>query len=74
MVGDNGTMAIRLAQSDAVKFNALVGSMSLPAPAEPPSKALSPRERLMELTNLHEDGLLTDEEYRAKRAEIISQL
>jgi hypothetical protein len=70
----DGSMAIRLAQSDAVKFNALVASVSPPASAEPPSKALSPRERLTELTNLHEDGLLTDEEYQAKHAEIISQL
>lgn len=70
----DGTMAIRLAQSDAVKFNVLVASVSPPATAEPPSRALSPRERLMELTNLHEVGLLTDEEYQAKRAEIIIQL
>jgi hypothetical protein len=31
-------------------------------------------ERLAEVTRLHDEGLLTDEEYHAKRAEIIGQL
>lgn len=34
----------------------------------------SAAERLVEVTRLHDDGLLTDEEYQAKRTEIISQL
>jgi putative oligomerization/nucleic acid binding protein len=34
----------------------------------------SAAERLAEVTRLHDAGLLTDEEYQAKRAEIISQL
>jgi hypothetical protein len=33
-----------------------------------------PSERLVELTRLHDAGLLTDEEYQAKRAEIINEL
>jgi hypothetical protein len=34
----------------------------------------SAAERLAAVTRLHDEGLLTDEEYQAKRAEIISQL
>jgi hypothetical protein len=34
----------------------------------------SAAERLAEVTRLHDEGLLTDEEFQAKRAEIISQL
>jgi hypothetical protein len=33
-----------------------------------------PSERLAEVTSLHDAGLLTDEEYQAKRAEIINEL
>lgn len=70
----DGTGAIRAAQRDALKFNALVGSASAPVMPQPASNPPTPRERLVELTRLHEEGLLTDEEYQAKRAEIISQL
>jgi hypothetical protein len=34
----------------------------------------TPAERLADITRLHSEGLLTDEEYQVKRAEIISQL
>jgi hypothetical protein len=70
----DGTTAIRAAQRDAVKFNALVGATSAAAPPPPPPSPATPRERLTELTRLHDEGLLTDEEYQAKRKEIISQL
>jgi len=40
------------------------------SPADPSSAG----SRLAEITRLHEAGLLTDEEYQAKRAEIIRQL
>jgi hypothetical protein len=50
-----------------------------PVPSEPGGGEDRPHqksaaERLVEVTRLHDAGLLTDEEYRAKRAEIISQL
>jgi hypothetical protein len=71
----NGTAAIRAAQRDAVKFNVFAGSATAPAPvpAQPPSPPTA-GERLAEVTRLHNEGLLTDEEYQAKRAEIIRQL
>jgi hypothetical protein len=70
----DGTTAIRAAQSDAVKFNTLAGPGDQPVtePVQPPSPVAG--ERLAEVTRLHDEGLLTDEEFQAKRAEIISQL
>jgi cytochrome c-type biogenesis protein CcmH/NrfG len=44
---------------------------------EPASEATAlptTADRLAEVTRLHDQGLLTDEEYQAKRAEIISDL
>jgi hypothetical protein len=67
----NGTTEIRAAQSDTVKFNALAGSADQPVAAPTPPTA---GERLAEVTRLHDQNLLTDEEFQAKRAEIISQL
>jgi hypothetical protein len=72
----DGTAAIRAAQRDAVKFNVLAGPAPAPAqvPTQPPPSPPPAGERLAEVTRLHDEGLLTDEEYQAKRAEIISQL
>jgi hypothetical protein len=70
----NGTAMIRAAQRDAMKFNTLAGPVEAPAPVAPQSPPPTPRERLTEVTRLHDEGLLTDEEYQAKRAEIIRQL
>jgi hypothetical protein len=72
----DGTAAIRAAQRDAVRFNALAGPAEAPVPEPAQTQAVSPtpRERLAEVTRLHDEGLLTDEEYQTKRAEIISQL
>ena len=39
-----------------------------------PSTALTPQERLEQLKTLKEAGLLTDEEYRNKREEILREL
>ena len=68
----DGTTAIRNAQRDVMRFNALAGpaEASAPEPPQPPT----PSERLAEVTRLHEEDLLTEEEYQTKRAEIISQL
>jgi hypothetical protein len=59
-----------------MKFNVLAGTTQFPqAPAQPPPQPQpSAADRLADVTRLHEQGLLTDEEYQAKRAEIISQL
>jgi hypothetical protein len=72
----DGTAAIRAAQRDAVKFNTLASRAEAPVqePAQPAPAPPTPSERLAEVTRLHDEGLLTDEEYQAKRAEIISQL
>jgi hypothetical protein len=51
-------------------------------PEEMPTKPLSPQseapvvpaDRLAEVARLHDHSLLTDDEYQAKRAEIISKL
>jgi Short C-terminal domain len=71
----DGTSAIRAAQRDAAKFNALAGPEVAPAPlsAGPPVFG-APADRLAEVARLYDQGLLTDDEYQAKRAEIISQL
>ncbi len=61
----DGNMAIRSAQRDAVKFNALATACR-PSPERSPSAP--PRtaaDRLAEVTRMHDDGLLTDEEYQA---------
>ncbi len=78
----DGNAMIRAAQRDLARFNALAGSAAPPgstAPPpghQPPSPPPSPsaRERLAEIAALHDEGLLTDEEYQAKRAEIIREL
>jgi Short C-terminal domain len=72
----DGTAAIRAAQRDAVKFNVLAGPAAAPGPAQAQPLPSPPTagERLAEVTRLHDAGLLTDEEYQAKRAEIIGQL
>ena len=47
------------------------------APQAPPvqgAAGLSPQDRLEQLETLKEAGLLTEEEYRAKRTEILEQL
>jgi hypothetical protein len=38
------------------------------------AEAGTPEERLAEVTRLHDMSVLTDEEYQAKRAEIIAHL
>jgi membrane protease subunit (stomatin/prohibitin family) len=45
-----------------------------PAPAEAAAPGKSPAERLKELHELHQAGILSDEEYQAKRAELIKLL
>jgi Short C-terminal domain len=59
------------AQHDVLREETKKLAAEAQASSADPSSAGS---RLAEITRLHEAGLLTDEEYQAKRAEIISQL
>ena len=71
----DGTSAILAGRRDAARFNVLAGPEVAPAPPSAQRPALrAPAERLAEVSRLHDHGLLTDEEYEAKRAEIISEL
>lgn len=69
----DGTTAIRAAQRDAVKFNALTGASDMP-----PETAGQPHEdaaaTLRKLAAMHDEGLLTDDEFAAKRAEVIARI
>jgi hypothetical protein len=44
------------------------------APAVAPGPATSPADVLTQLTQLYDDGLLTDGEFDAKRAEVIGRI
>jgi hypothetical protein len=66
----NGNFAAREAQKQVVQFNALADAA---APAAPES-ASDPAVRLLKLRELREAGLLTEEEYEIKRAEIIDSI
>jgi hypothetical protein len=44
------------------------------APSDAKPVVNPPAERLAEVTRLHDAGLLTDDEYQAKRAKIIDEL
>jgi hypothetical protein len=65
----NGSAALRAAQADAVKFNLLAGTRATPARQHDDVAAT-----LRQLTSLRDEGLLTDEEFAAKRAEVIARI
>jgi membrane protease subunit (stomatin/prohibitin family) len=50
------------------------GMTEAPSPAAPAAPGKSVVERLKELKELQDAGILTDEEYQAKRAELIKLL
>lgn len=64
----DGNLAVREAQKQAVQFNALAGAA---APAQAHSDPVS---RMRKLQDLIDTGLITQEEYDAKRAEIINSI
>jgi Short C-terminal domain len=67
----DGNKAVGAAQSEAFKFNLLAS----PPAAQPPQPAQEDTAAtLRKLASLHDEGLLTDEEYTAKRAEVIARL
>jgi hypothetical protein len=65
----NGNAAVRAAQAEAVKFNLLAG-----APAPPAQQQEDVAVVLRKLASLHDERLLTDEEFAAKRAEVIARI
>lgn len=65
----DGNASVRTAQADAVKFNLLAGTSSQPVQQQDDAAAV-----LRKLASLHDEGLLTDEEFAAKRAEVIARI
>lgn len=65
----NGNAAVRAAQAEAVKFNLMAGAPAPPAQQQDDVAAI-----LRKLATLHGEGLLTDEEFAAKRAEVIARI
>jgi hypothetical protein len=65
----NGNAIVRAAQAEAVKFNLMAGA-STPAAQQQDDVAAV----LRKLASLHDEGLLTDEEFTAKRAEVIARM
>ena len=63
--------AVGAAQSEALKFNLLA---SPPAAQQPLPAQEDTAATLRKLASLRDEGLLTDEEYAAKRAEVIARL
>jgi hypothetical protein len=49
----------------------LGGSAQVPAPAAPAAPAPDPIEQLKELAQLHQQGVLTDDEFAAQKAKIL---
>src|SRR5258708_7311012 len=64
----NDNAAVRAAQAEAVKFNLMAGTRASPAQQEDVAAILR------KLASLRDEGLLTDEEFEAKRAEVIARI
>jgi hypothetical protein len=49
--------------------------VTVPAPTEPAAPAApSPDEKLRSLAKLRDDGLITEQDYEAKKAELLDQM
>ncbi len=68
----DGNTAVRQAQLDAVRLNALVGALPSTSPA--PEGGNDPTDRLRKLGELLQAELISQEEYDAKRAAIIDSI
>jgi hypothetical protein len=66
----DGNYAVREAQKQALQFNALAGA----ATPEATETGGDPADRLRKLQELRDAGLLTQDEYEAKRNEIINSI
>jgi hypothetical protein len=64
-----GTLTVTYTRNEAV-----AAPMPAPAAASPASGQGSVRERLAQLDELHGSGVVTDEEYAAKRAKILDEI
>ena len=67
----DGNKAVGAAQGEALKFNLLA---SPPAAQQPQPAQEDTAATLRKLADLHREGLLTDEEYAAKRSEVIARI
>jgi hypothetical protein len=65
----NGNAAVRDAQAQAIKFNLLAAT-----PAPPVQQQDDVEATLRKLASLHDKGLMTDDEFAAKRAEVIARI
>jgi hypothetical protein len=65
----DGNAAVRAAQAEAVKFNIMAATTSRLAQQQDDVAAI-----LRKLASLHDEGLLTDDEFAAKRAEVIARI
>lgn len=65
----DGNAAVRAAQAEAVRFNVMANKGSAPAREQDDVAVV-----LRKLASLHQEGLLTDEEFAAKRAEVIARI
>lgn len=65
----DGNAAVRAAQAEAVKFNLIAAT-----PAPPTRQQDDVAAVLRMLVSLHDEGLLTDDEFAAKRAEVIARI
>jgi hypothetical protein len=65
----NGNAVVRAAQAEAVKFNLMAGASAPVVQKQDDVAAV-----LHKLASLHDEGLLTDEEFTAKRAEVIARM
>jgi hypothetical protein len=70
----NGNAGVRQAQAEAVRFNLMTGRHAPPADPVPPQEQQNVTATLRTLTSMHDEGLLTDEEYVAKRTEVIARI
>lgn len=76
--GPGGAPSIDLPDDDPLVGAGLPGAdlsgAAAPAPDPDGQSGFDPIERMRKLKSLHEAGLITDEEFAAKRAEILSQV
>jgi hypothetical protein len=66
----DGSRAVREARKECISFNVLAGSHAQ-TPTMPRS---DPAEKLQKLQDLREAGLITQEEYETKRADVINSI
>ncbi len=67
--------AVRAAGAAGPAVAAPAPPVTIPAPAEPAAPAApSPDDKLRSLAKLRDDGLITGQDYEAKKAELLDQM